>query len=455
MINISSDVYCKRTLLLPSKVVHWYLAAVIILYLFGPLEWHTQNKLFFYSFITLAQFLLYYGFKNTVNSLSSKPLTSIVSVDEKYVLKFLKIMIAVNLLFVFLNMIRYAGVTPFSWDLLFKKLYLGITSPAQQYREKFTPNVFGGQLLTYSTVVLSPFLWPVIPLSLLFFNKLSVINKILLFLTLFFECARWIAIGTNKGIIDVVLIIASVLLIKHLQNKFRSNEITQTRSIKPIGTYILIIILFFIGLFYFINTIGSRVADNWVSISNALGGVQINFESPLMKITPEFLKPAMIFITSYLTQGYYGLSLAIGKPFIPMFGVGNSTFLMEIIKRLFNIDLFQYTYQARIAYLGWDPSGNWHSFYLWVANDVHFLGTLVIMFLLGKYFGALCYHSISKKDPVASVLLCMMFILFFYLPLNNQVFSNPPTFMAFWVLSLFWFYKIRFAKSKKIKNSKY
>jgi hypothetical protein len=135
-----------------------------------------------------------------------------------------------------------------------------------------------------------------------------------------------------------------------------------------------------------------------------------------------------------------------------MFGIGNSVFLMGSIRRLFNVNLFQYTYQERMAYLGWDSLGNWHSFYVWVANDVHFVGTLLIMFLLGRYFGTICYHSISKKDPIASVLLCMMLMLFFYLPLNNKIFSYPPTFMAFWVLSAYWFFKQWFAKNNISKQ---
>jgi hypothetical protein len=449
--DIKPSLYCKRVLLFPNKVTQLYLVLIIILYLFGPLEWPTQNKIFFYLFLFIAQFLLYYGFRNAVDYLYGRPSISIVSIDEKPVLKYLKIVIAINLLFVFLNMLRSTGMSSFSWDILLKKLYLGITHPGQQYNDKFSLTIYGSSLLTYITIILSPFLWPVLPLSLLYFNKLNVINKILLLLTVFFECVRWIAIGTNKGIIDIILIIASVLIIKHLQSKYFICATVQKKTIKSailsIIIYTLIIALLFLGILYFTKSIRSRIDNNLIVISNAIGNVPINLNSPLMKITPDFLKPTIIFASSYLTQGYYGLSLAIGEPFVPMFGVGNSVFLMESIRKLFNIDLFHYTYQARMAHLGWNSLGNWHSLYVWIANDVHFIGVLLIMFFLGKYFGALCYYSIAKKDPIASVILCLMFMLFFYLPCNNQIFSNPPTFMAFWGLTVFWFFSRWFVKN--------
>lgn len=72
MMNNASDLYQKKILVFPIKAVQWYLVAIIILYLFGPLGWPTQNKLFFYSFLIIAQPLLYYGYKSVVNSINNK-----------------------------------------------------------------------------------------------------------------------------------------------------------------------------------------------------------------------------------------------------------------------------------------------------------------------------------------------------------------------------------------------
>ncbi len=426
----------KSVLYYPMKLVQLYLSFIIVLYIFGPFEWPTREPLLLYSFLFSAQIILFMGYKSSMKR-NCTP-TCKKNIDyEKFFLKYLKYAITTNLVFVILNTIRNTGMSSFSLVTLLGKVNMGLLNPGQQYHEKFVSATFGGSILTYTTVILSPFLWMVLPLSLYYFKKLNLFNKILTIIAVVFEAARWISVGTNKGIIDLIIIFSSIILIKHLQSRYSNGDVIKTKYKNKFKIYIPLLILLVIGMTFFTNAINSRVGGVWENEFFTIHA-SINKEALLMRFLPDFVKPTMVYMTSYLTQGYYALSLALTEPFTPMFGIGNSMFLMDNFKKIFDADFFQYTYQTRLSYLGWDSLANWHSIYVWLANDISFIGILPLLYMLGKYFGNICKDVIINKNPIACVILCLLFIMFFYFPLNNQVLSYPTTFMAFWGLTFYW-----------------
>ena len=113
-------------------------------------------------------------------------------------------------------------------------------------------------------------------------------------------------------------------------------------------------------------------------------------------------------------------------------------FLLENIQEATGADLFQLTYQARLEQFDWDPLVNWHSFYVWIANDVGIVGIFAVLFLMGFFFYQVAWDAIELESDIAIVLFCLFAIMFFYLPANNQILSYPTTFMAFWVLFIAW-----------------
>lgn len=430
----------KKMLFRPIMFVQIYLLGIIVLYLIGPLEWQTKNSYLLFPFLFLSQLLLYLGYKSSMRHNIIENADNHEDLNVKFQ-KYLTIMIPINLVFVILNTIRNIGMSGFSMNTLLYLLQEGLMSPGKQFYNKFGIATFGGEILAPITVLLSPFLWPVIPLSIYYFKKLSLFNKVLTIVTLFFEATRWIATGTNKGLIDIILIICTVILVKYLQNRYSNNSASQQKKYtSKIKMYIIGFVLIVAGITFFSNAIGDRIGgiSGFSSVTN---NYVLNAESPLMMISPKFLYPTIVYTTSYLTQGYYGLSLALLEPWVPMFGVGNSMFLIANLQDLFGVDLFQYTYQARIAYLGWDSLVNWHSFYMWVANDIHFIGILPLMYLLGKFFGSVSKEVIINQNPIACVIFCLLMLMFFYFPANNQIMSQPESFMAFWVVTLYWMLK--------------
>lgn len=428
--NIRSIIYY------PIKLVELYLTSTIILYVFGPWTWPTHNPILFYSFMILAQLFLWCGYSRSMDRGIN---INVNSRAEIKLLKLLKYGIVLNLVFIILNTIRNTGMNAFSIGLLLEKATNGILNPAQQYQQKFNSITFGGSILTHLTVILSPILWPIIPFSLFYFKKLSFFNRIVTVISILFESIRWIATGTNKGIFDLIIIFITIFIIKKKQQLFA--EVSKNQQVRKKKIFVIIILSITIAIVFFSNAIDSRVKGNWNNLIITNGGVQIDFDSLLMKICPKFLESTLIYLTSYLTQGYYALSMAISLVFTPMFGIGNSMFLMENMGQIFNLDFFQFTYQTKLVEYGWKSLVNWHSFYVWVANDVHFIGVILIMYILGYYFASVYKDAIFNKNPIAIAIICLLVLLFVYIPANNQILSYPTTFMAFWGLTIYWLLK--------------
>lgn len=443
----------------PMMYVQLYLVGVIMLYLLGPLEWKTQNPFLFYTFISIAQILLLVGFIFTMKKLQYRAKMSetntgkeAVIVSHDMILKFLRIFITVNLVVTIMYLMRNTGLASFSIKLIMNNLSKGIADSATQYLGKFEEQIlFGGRWLAPMITLTSPILWPVLPLSFIYFKKLEIYNKIITVLTVFFEAARWISTGTNKGVIDLILIIIFIFFLKLWQKSYQQGKNQKNIGKRNIITILIVAILIVVGFAYFSNNIGSRLNKNYDTVSLITGDTEVNLNSPIIKMMPDSLEPLIVYATQYLTQGYYGLSLSLDEPFIPMFGVGNSIFLIENLQELSNKDLYQYTYSERISDEGWDPFMNWHSAYMWLANDLSYYGVLVLMFFFGKYFAHVTFKSIAYNDPIASVLFCLILLLFFYLPCNNQIFSSPLTFMAFWGLNALWLFK-NCTRSRSLNN---
>lgn len=437
----------------PIHIIFLYFIFIYILYLFGPLEWKTQNPFFLFVFLLLSNILLYVGFSYTIRNQIIKykknrhnNILIRKSLSEFKVLKSLRILILINLVMSIMLLIRNTGLSSFSLNEILANFFNGISNAGLQYSSKFqTEKVFGGDILAPLTTLLSPILWPVLPLSIYYFKKINLFYKFLVILTIITESIRWISIGTNKGIIEISLIIVAILFIKKQQQKVDGEVKKNVNDRKVLITVITIIILI-LGLSIFENNISSRIDGNYYIISSMTNNTEINMESPIMKIVPESIHPLVIFMSTYLTQGLYGLSLTLDEPFIPMFGIGNSYFLISNFQDLLNVDIWQYTYQYRVLYKGWDPLVNWHTIYSWLANDISYLGVLLVMLLLGSYLAIVYFRTVINKDPIAIVLFCMLVLMFFYFPMNNQILSYPSTFMSFTVINIYWFYKIKIRK---------
>jgi hypothetical protein len=446
-----------KNLLLPLIIIELYLSFTVILYIFGPWDWNTNNPILLYLMLIIFQFTLALGYIKTMKKKTKININKEL-IEEKrrrysvsiFSLNFIKALIIINLIFVILNVIRTLNLSSFSLGDIWGQFLMGLTDPASQYREsKDITTKFGGSLLSYSNVLMAPLVWLSIPIALFRFKELNIVYKTIALITIFLEAVRWLGIGTNKGFIDLILIILTIFMIKRISPFKKDKQGIKIRRKRGKAWILIAFSIVCMGVYSFSQTVGDRVQNNWGNLSVTLGNTQLDYDSLLMLLTPNSLEPTLIYMGSYLTQGYYALSLSTSIHWIPMFGVGNSMFLMDNISNLLNIDLYQITYQTRLEKFGWDSLVNWHSFYVWLANDVSLIGVVFIMYILGCYFAGIVYNAAILGDNLAVTLLCLLVILFVYIPANNQVFSYPTTFMAFWVLTIIWLFKKKYRLTLK------
>ena len=148
-------------------------------------------------------------------------------------------------------------------------------------------------------------------------------------------------------------------------------------------------------------------------------------------------------IMSYLCQGYYALSLALEMGILPI-AIGGSSWFTIMLASRFGEDPTTHTYMYALESMGIDMSMNWHTAYVWLANDFTFIGVPIFLFLVGRYFAIVWQDCINRRNDFAFIVMPMFVLMVFYLFANNQVFSSM--FITF----VIWF--IIYLLSRFIKN---
>lgn len=447
-VNKDETIVTKSILWKPMKIVQVYLIIVFILFVFGPWPWPISDKILVNLYIINAQLLLLLGYYISMKS------KHIVIVGRKFRprnIKSININKIIGTLF-FISMILFiptymerVGIGSFNIKVFIDSFINGLLNPGKQYHYKLglqnqaSPN----KIFLLITILTSPFRWLLFPLTIIYWDKVNFKLKIGIIILFLLDTVSWISIGTNKGIFDNIFILAFSLLIKmSIENKTIKNSIIWTKSKLKIMFFSITSIT--IAITYFFTSITSRLGKVNYYIKPA--NIYVNKESLVMNLLPNFLEDIVIVISSYVTQGYYGLSLAMRESFTTTFGFGNSWFLLSIYKKITgNVGLELYTYPFKIIKYGWDPYINWHSIYTWLASDFSFIGTLLLMILIGYIFGEVWKSVLFKHNIYAIGLFILMMIMFMYFPANNQIFSFIHTFTAFWGLFILWIftYKIK------------
>lgn len=397
-----------------------YLLGVLLLYFIGPIKWNTPSAIKLVVFLLSAYLCLYCGYWHYQKR--HKFDNIVESVISARALKFyIYLMLILNLVVMGLYLFRFLGSTSISLT----NLISWIQNPATQYMQKLDSKTSGfwgmvGALATFCSL----FLWGTIPFGMIYYKRLSKPFQCILIANIVVEVLRWLFTGTNKGLVDIVLLFLALVIYN-----FCSRKITISKKMKYIVLAVAFVVLV---LMYFVQNIDQRLAN--VTRVNYIGnpGNIVDTDNIIYKLFPPIES-----IQSYLTQGYYGLSLGLEENVVPMFGLGSSDFLTQNISEILGIDLSQYTYMYRIDESMWKPRTNWHSAFLWFANDFGPLGSLIYTYIIGYYIGYVVHHLFVKKDIFYFPLFCMCVQLIFYLPMNNQIFQMPFSFMGFVGFNLF------------------
>lgn len=393
---IKSD---NKILYFPIKIALGFLIFTEILFFVGPIDFMGESYLLLFLYLALLNISLWRGYKMGLRNFKPSRF--------KMNMLTIKMILFFGLLLSIVQLRSMWGAHGLS--LSFNTLVRGILNPSDNYFSEGITTIERSGLLY---LILTPIMWAALPLGIYKWAKLDSIGKILTICVIIVQIIAWLGIGTRKGLFDIILIVIfisvvsnnRILLEKDLHKRFKRGAL--------FGCVVFI--------FYFVYSTLSRYG---LGLSE-IGDFEVSLK--LRKFYEEYIPVWLIFplfsITSYLCQGYYALSLSLSMGILKPAVLGSSWFTM-VIARKFGYDPLPDTYMAALEPMGLDPGMNWHSIYVWLANDVTFIGVPILIYLIGYFYSTTWADCIYGKNDTAIPIFALFLIMVFYFYANNQVLS--------------------------------
>lgn len=414
---------------LPLKISLLVMFGSLIFFLLGPIPW-TENDNFIAYFVIALLILYFLAF--TFGYYARTPKNGIIIINhqeieynELKILNMLKYTLFLNLIFTVLLALIYSNTSSLSG--LINKMIQGLFAPSEAYYMKDTSSR-SGSIIVWFSLLYSPWLYITKVLGLYYFKELKLYQKILYISALVVEVMRWLAVGTNKGLFDIVVLLLFYYIL--LRMKLLSDDEERTNKLKKtLRRIFLVVTISAVAFFMFFGT----------AISARVGGAyhEEYFSSFPYNQLPVGLRFFVEKFDSYLTQGYKNFILIVQNcEFKWTFGIGNSRFLMQIFNSLFGIDLTSRTYPYQLASFGVDPLASWHTAYGWFASDFTIIGIIPFMFFVGYYTSGLAKEVIANGDPVSMTLLYMMILSIVNASCTNYILAYSGSFIPFIALHI-------------------
>lgn len=443
----------RMPLLMPMRLVACYIAFGVLVSFFGPVVYFGYEKSIIAVYMSFFILLFVVGYWIGVKSFKYKPLPEKVEYfNQLKTLKLVKIMIIIYTISQVLTLgLQIAGGT----------LNTSISEVGNAYinvYEDYERNT-GDYSLTFliSTAAYIPYLVTTI-LGVYYFKKLPMAYKVMvIFAYISIILIQTIGLGKQKQFADLIF---TLVLIKVISSSGQVKKVS--RSVGTLFVYFLGGSVCLSGLLYML---GSRYEALGIYAGNINEKIhplmQIDFDHGLFAILGEKIGLTIAQLSTYLSQGYYGLSLTMREPFEWTYFVGNSYSLTVFLNRFLGLPLdYRDTYPYRAATnTGWAET-KWSSALSWYAGDFTFVGTLFFFGLMAFLYGRVWIESVRFKNPISILLFVSLSIGFLYLPANNQLMHTPGSvfalvvFLALWVLrgNLYNFYEDRVGLSPKRKR---
>lgn len=404
----------------------------IVFYFFGPITWQTKNPFLTFLLVFIYLFVLYFGYKigeKKQCQISKERTENSSNLFIKYFYLFFIICFVVSSISLE-RIVRLRGWSN-SLDII-KNIFSGSFSELY-YAEKTSissSSMFGGTLFSVVSLLLSPLTFLFTPMYIIFFNKLTLFKKTFGLLEIMLWILTKLSNGTSQGFFIVIVIVAFSFFVKIKRKPFKSKKKSIILTIIFAGIAISLLFAF--------NLIMSDRTQGYVGFVQKTGISTINYDSWIYNILPDGLKNFSILFDYYICQGYYGLSLGTTLFWNPTFFGASRWFCLEVYD--YFPAIYENTYIYRIAQIyPWDPSVNWHSAYLWFANDLSLIGVIPLMYFVGRIFASVYYSAYNTKSPVSIGLFLLLIEMIIFLPCNNLVFSDSHTLFPFILYLLVYF----------------
>lgn len=409
---------------LPFYILIGFNILTIALYAIQPFVLNNGNYLYTLLYLFVNVLALYYGIKSRLSKQFYYDRSLKIGLYNDKTFKFIFIFYCLT----FLIKYSYDLYCPiFDVNSIVNRIITGLYDPQLGYSLKGVRQVPWTLYFLVSIIDNIFFIW-----GLLSWRNMKSLYKILFSFLCIFEVLFWFGKGTNFG---VIIMISSVLFSFLLNNRNIGKIHFKRGLLYGIG----IILLFFVSIAAFQHNMEARSGGDFDAVNTDLLAVtngSVDNNSIILKILPPQFITLYLYIASYLTQGYYSLSYSFDCHFQWCYGLGNTPAIMSFANIL-GINIEPRIYQIQMYEMFHiEPYASWHSFYLWMANDVSLIGVPIIVFLIGRLVSTSYRLHKEKQDflsGVVFVILANIILLFFA---NNNYLSS--VFYSFMFIFPYW-----------------
>lgn len=445
--------YTGITRFAPLLVVGGFFVVTILLFAFGPLDWHLKNPLKLYGFLAACVLALSGGYLLAVFKTKNPTKPSKLSIEK---------LLIVGAVVYFIMYIPTVYITT---GKLYPDIYTGITNTGLAYKTSKLFNETASPIILYIRMLISPAMIFVMPITIYFISKLSLKAKIMGIAVIVLTTCLGIAQGINKNVADITAQLVLALLIVMLAGNGETRKQIWAHRFKILAIILVICLLF---MLYYANGMTNRVTADLESdpalkdqingtdkeidedqITDALNATaQFSFGTPkenyfLNKILPDRAVSIVSFLSSYLSHGYNGLSLALDEDFNSTYGLGFSDFFRHNFLKVVGMsdaenDIKAQTYYGKIGKYGWPTGAVWSTFFVYPASDIGFIATILLVAVIGFLFGLSWKHALTTQNPFALTSFFGFSTMIFYFSANNQMFQGGENFIGFIAMLVLW-----------------
>jgi hypothetical protein len=425
----------------PQLLISSYLIFGFVLFLIAPFNWNIENWIFLSIYFCLMIIMLTIGFQSRLHNVI------FVSAPVNY--KYAILMgTACTMAMLVPTTLLYSGKYP--WQLA--ELLANQSEAYLTYQEKLRASTSSDRApVAIFRAILHPLVFAVLPLTIIHWNKLSSLLRLCAVIVIVSAIITSLARGTDRETSDIILLVFSSWLVAYFRKKNNSTENFELqKKSKNYTKKSLLAVMFFISMIsayaFFVERKLARYNGNFFAA--CVGSDQdicLTNAAVNMSWVGDWGIFAIGITAGYMSAGYYGLNLAMGLDFQSTYGTGFSPLVVRFYESLTgdsSMYLNSYTYRMRA--LGWSDEYTWSTLMVWFANDVGFFGALIVLFFLSMLFGAAWRDAVLAKDDRAAIVFVLLFIMFIYLPANNQIGQTLDLSFAF----LFWLFCWQFFKRR-------
>lgn len=379
----------------------------IFLFEFGPIKYNVGNKFMLYFYLFCVHLAVFVGY--------------IIGIKQKkiYSLRYYKVdsMLITFTPFVSLSLISSA--------LLLVSFKFSFINWDPGLNRAILVNEKPGTLVSYLINYFSIFNFATIVLTIAFWSKLKSIYRIPAILVLISTVFLSIFTGSRHGLMQLFVGVITALLIASYAGRIHI-------SLRKIGFIALGGVV--AGFLYssFIANVRHFNTHDYTALFISMHSANIDEHHTLLFIFPEKIRPGILQGYYYFTHGYEALSVALAKPFIGIgWGLGQSAAMVRRLADIFGNEAYLLSYFYRLYVENGYPLTGWVTSYPWIASDVTFPGSILVLLFFGYLQGLSWKVSILTKDPVAPILCCWMCYCFNQMPIMF-IPQDIPTLLNFY-----------------------